>query len=228
LLKISIVCSEPKHPVNIVLNDWITINQSNYELELVENISNLRERGDFLFLVSCSEIVEKNIRERFTHTLILHASNLPQGRGWSPHIWDLLNGSQYITLTLLEAEDSIDSGKIWIQEKIPLSGNELLNEINVLLFIAEIKLIELALSQYDNITPTPQPINIEASYYPKRTPEDSRIDINKSLDSQFNLLRVCDNERYPAFFERDGYRYIIKVEKVNTAGVNTAGKIINE
>lgn len=223
MLKISIICSDSKHPVNIVLNDWITINQTNYELELVENISNLREQGDFLFLVSCSEIVEKSVRERFTHTLILHASDLPHGRGWSPHIWEILNGAQYITLTLLEAEDSVDSGKIWIQERIPLSGNELLSEINVLLFTAEIKLIELALSQYANITPTRQPITIGASYYPKRNPEDSRIDVNKPLESQFNLLRVCDNERYPAFFERDGYRYTLKIEKVDTTG-----KIKNE
>jgi len=213
LLKISIICSGPDHPVNAVLNDWLTKNRTNYELELVENTSNLREQGDFLFLVSCSEFVEKEIRERFTHTLVLHASDLPHGRGWSPYIWEVLNGKQYITLTLLEAADSIDSGKIWIKEKIELSGTELLTEINALLFAAEIKLIEMALSQHTDITPTLQPLNILPSYYPKRCPKDSRIDINKTIENQFNLLRVCDNERFPAFFDRDGYRYTVKVEK---------------
>ena len=28
---------------------------------------------------------------------------------------------------------------------------------------------------------------------------------------QFNLLRVVDNERYPAFFELDGRRYTIQI-----------------
>ena len=40
----------------------------------------------------------------------------------------------------------------------------------------------------------------KATYFKKRTPEDSKININKSLKSQFNLLRVCDEKNYPAFF----------------------------
>ncbi|NQY86537.1 MAG: UDP-glucuronic acid dehydrogenase [Colwellia sp.] len=218
MLKISIICSDPEHPVNIVLNDWIEINRTNYELQLVECASNLREQGDFLFLISCSEFVKKNIRDRFNHTLVLHASDLPHGRGWSPHIWEILNGAQYITLTLLEAADSIDSGKIWVKEQIPLAGSELLEEINTLLFTAEIKLIEFAINQYVDITPAVQPLNISPSYYPKRNPKDSRIDINKTLDSQFNLLRVCDNERFPAFFERNGYHYAVKIENLGKIG----------
>jgi methionyl-tRNA formyltransferase len=53
----------------------------------------------------------------------------------------------------------------------------------------------------------------EPSYYPRRRPDDSRLDPNKTLAEQFNLLRVVDNERYPAFFEHHGQRYLVKVEK---------------
>lgn len=215
MLKISIICSDPQHPINIVLNDWAENNKAHYEIQIIESVLNLREQGDFLFLVSCSEFIERKIRERFTHTLVLHASDLPRGRGWSPHIWDILKGASFITLTLLEADDSIDTGKVWAKEKISLSGHELLDEIHSLLFAAEIKLIELALKQYDYITPTLQALNIAPSYYPKRSPDDSRIDINKTLDSQFDLLRVCDNKRFPAFFDRDGHRYVLKVEKLD-------------
>ena len=37
--------------------------------------------------------------------------------------------------------------------------------------------------------------------------------MSKSIDEQFNLLRVCDNERYPAFFYKDGVKYILKINK---------------
>ena len=53
----------------------------------------------------------------------------------------------------------------------------------------------------------------ESTYYPRRGPEDSRLDVNKSLREQFNMLRVVDNDRYPAFFEIAGERYFLKVEK---------------
>ena len=53
----------------------------------------------------------------------------------------------------------------------------------------------------------------DPTYYPKRKPEDSRLDFYKPLSDQFNLLRVCDNERYPAFFEWKGSRYMIRISK---------------
>ena len=38
------------------------------------------------------------------------------------------------------------------------------------------------------------------SYFKKRTKKDSEININKNIKSQFNLLRIVDNDNYPAFF----------------------------
>ena len=43
------------------------------------------------------------------------------------------------------------------------------------------------------------------------TSEGSELDINKSIKSQFNMLRVVDNERYPAFFSHKKKKYIIKI-----------------
>lgn len=40
------------------------------------------------------------------------------------------------------------------------------------------------------------------SFYPKRSPKDSELDINKSLNEQFNLLRIASNEDFPAFFTK--------------------------
>ena len=40
----------------------------------------------------------------------------------------------------------------------------------------------------------------KSEFYSKRTPKDSELDINKSIKDQFNLLRICNNEQFPAFF----------------------------
>ena len=45
---------------------------------------------------------------------------------------------------------------------------------------------------------------------------DSRLDPDDTIAQQFNLLRVVDNERYPAFFELLGRRYILKIEAADT------------
>mgnify|MGYP003349215185 CR=1 FL=1 len=51
------------------------------------------------------------------------------------------------------------------------------------------------------------------TYLKARTPLDSKLDINKSIKSQFNLLRVCDDKNYPAFFYYKNYKFFIKLYK---------------
>jgi methionyl-tRNA formyltransferase len=169
--------------------------------------------GNILFLISCHEIVESSIRSLYDHSLVVHASDLPRGRGWSPMIWQILEGKTDITVSLLEAEDSVDSGKIWHQKIVHLEGHELFDEINNALFKAEIDLMNFAIENESTIEPKVQSDD-RATYYRKRKPEDSKIDPEMSIASQFNLLRVADPERYPAFFEYFGRRYKILISKM--------------
>jgi len=172
--------------------------------------------GYILFLISCTDILPSEITNKYKHSLVLHASDLPKGRGWSPHVWSVLEGNNQLTLSLLEAHEKVDQGSIWLKEHIALEGHELFEEINQKLFQAEIKLIEEAMNKANIISPKSQ-AGLESNYYPKRTPEDSRLNIHKSLIEQFNLLRISDENRYPAFFEHLGYKYIVRIEKANDA-----------
>ena len=55
----------------------------------------------------------------------------------------------------------------------------------------------------------------EESFFKKRGAEDSELDTEQSIKDQFNLLRVVDNEKYPAFFEHLGKKYILKIYKAD-------------
>jgi methionyl-tRNA formyltransferase len=166
--------------------------------------------GDLLFLISCSELVEAAVRARFAHTLVIHAADLPRGRGWSPHIWEILGGADRLTVTLLTAEDAVDSGAIWRKLSIPLSGTELYDEINAKLFEAELELMSWALKNFGCVRPEPQ--SGEPSYDPKRRPADSEVDPQRPLSEIFDLLRVADPARFPAFFYYRGRGYAIRIE----------------
>lgn len=213
-MKISLLCSDAQHPVNNYLQRWISENEDSHQIELVRDKKALTG-GDILFLISCSQIINAEDRSLYTNTLVLHASDLPKGRGWSPHIWDIINGASEITLTLLEAEDKVDSGHIWQKKKIPITEDMLWNEINKQLFAAELELINYAVTNFQTIQPAAQSSQIEPSYYPKRSPKDSQIDPRKTIAEQFNTLRVSDPERFPAYFELHGKRYNIILEKAD-------------
>ncbi len=213
-MKITLLCSDATHPVNAYLQSWIDEQQSVHDVELVHSKAEL-EGGQILFLVSCSEIIRQVDRAKYQATLVLHASDLPKGRGWSPHIWEIVNGAGHITLSLLEAEDKVDSGRIWAKKQIDVPAHALWDEINHLLFMAEIELIDLAVKNFGRLTPQMQADLHLATYYPKRAPQDSQIDPNKTIAEQFNQIRVCDPNRFPTYFFHLGQRYTIKLEKAN-------------
>ena len=211
-MNISILCSSPMHPVNQFLSEWKKKNKKNHKIKILNKKSDLK-RGDILFLISCTEIIDKDVRKNFKKTLVIHASDLPDGRGWSPHVWQIISGANSITLTLLEAEDIVDTGDIWNKKVITISKDLLWHEINNIIFSNELLLMDFAINNFETITPLKQDLTSSYTKYSRRSPLDSQIDINKSISSQFDLIRVCDPYRYPAFFKIHGKKYKIILEK---------------
>lgn len=212
-MKITLLCSDPLHPVNEHLLRWIEINRNAHNISLVRAKNDLGG-GDILFMISCSEIISSADRAAYRANLVLHASALPRGRGWSPHIWQIIQGAEEITLSLLEAEDAVDSGCIWRQITLPIPKHELWDEINKKLFDAEVELIDFAVKVFDAVIPVEQDKEIEPTYFPRRKPSDSWIDPDRSIASQFDLIRTSDPKRFPAYFDLHGCRYKLIVEKI--------------
>jgi len=166
--------------------------------------------GDILFMLSCERIVNSKILSRNKNNIVVHPSKLPKGRGWSPLAWQILEGSNNIPFSLFEATEGVDEGPVYIIDYLKLKGTELNEEIKDL---QGKKVVEMCV-RYRKGKYEPIFQKGEASYYPKRTLNHSELDIDKSLREQFNLLRVVDNEKYPAYFYINEVKYTIKVSKV--------------
>lgn len=212
-MNVTILCSSSSHPVNKWLRLWVENNSKNHNINIVRSSQELKGGGDILFLISCSEIITQDIRTSFKKSLVIHASDLPKGRGWSPHIWEIIGGASEITLSLLEVAERLDSGDIWEKSKVQILETDLYDDINKKIFDAELLLMDFAVGNIEKIKPSKQDFSIKATYYKKRTPEDSELDIKKSIEGNFNLLRVCDPSRFPAFFYHEGMRYKLYIEK---------------
>ena len=70
-------------------------------------------------------------------------------------------------------------------------------------------------SRYPAILERATPQAGEESIYTRRGPADSRIDPHQSIADQFNLLRVVDNDTYPAFFELNGSTYRLQIQEAS-------------
>lgn len=211
-MNVTVVCSDPAHPIFPHLRNWCD-SKKTVRAELLNDPTEAMG-GDLLLLISCAKIVPESVRLRYRASLVIHASDLPEGRGWSPLIWQILEGRQAVVVSLLEAADPVDSGSIWEKRILNFNGNELYDEINDALFRVELELMDYAVDNIYSINPHPQD-NRAATWYPRRTREDSRIDPYLSISEQFDLLRVADPNRYPAFFDYRGRRFKISIQRMS-------------
>jgi len=180
----------------------------------VKNATTLASGGDFCFCLSFSQIVSAEFRMQYRHTLLVHESALPRGRGWAPMTWQILEGASRIPVTLLEAEDEVDSGAIYLQEYIELTGSELNAEWRLLQADVTIRLCMKWIEQYPQVAMLGRAQKGEPSFYPRRKPIHSQLATDKTIAENFELLRVVDNERYPAYFRFRGHSYTLKISRV--------------
>jgi methionyl-tRNA formyltransferase len=141
----------------------------------------------------------------------VHESDLPKGRGWAPLFWQILEGRNKIPIVLFEATEKMDSGDIYIKDFIKFEGHELHDEIRKKQAEKTIELCLKFLNKYGKLKPKKQ--KGSPTFYRKRTPADSELNINETIKNQFNLLRIVNNDQFPAFFYYKGHKYILKIYK---------------
>jgi len=167
--------------------------------------------GEIAFYLSCTGITSPQILARNLWNLVVHASELPQGRGFSPLVWQILEGKNTIPLTMITMAEDVDSGDIVMRRELVFQGHELNDEMRNTMGQA---IVDMCFDFATRSTaPTSVPQNGAPSWYPRRRLEDSALDIDQSLATQFNLLRVVDNNSYPAFFDLNGYRYTLSITR---------------
>ncbi|GBR76367.1 methionyl-tRNA formyltransferase [Candidatus Termititenax persephonae] len=167
--------------------------------------------GDIAFFLSYFGIISIDYLRRHKNNIVVHASKLPYGKGWSPMTWQILEGKNEIPITLFEAVEKMDSGDIYLEDIVKLDGSELLAEWQVKLGKKVCAMCLEYVKQYQAKTIIPRQQNGQSTYYARRKPEDSELDTSKTLDEQFNLLRTVDNDKYPAFFYKNGHTYLLKI-----------------
>jgi methionyl-tRNA formyltransferase len=210
-MKISVLCSSVSHPVHPYLENWAKATRAGHEIELLTEKADL-SGGDVLFLISCHEIISDRDRQKYGLTLVIHSSDLPEGRGWSPQVWQVLEGKNEIVVSVIEAAEKVDTGHVWAKRRFALEGHELYDEINEKLFAVWLDLMSYVIENAGSSTSEPQDSRAP-TYYRRRTIADSRLDPDKSIAEQFDLLRVADPNRFPAFIDIRGHRYFVRISK---------------
>jgi methionyl-tRNA formyltransferase len=209
-LLISIITSK-----NSWLNSYIKSFIDKLDKYIVSWVYDIKDikNGDIAFFLSFEQIVSKEVLIKHKNNIVVHGSALPNGKGMSPITWQILEGKNKIPITLFEMVEKLDSGEIYLQDFIKFNGTELVDEIREQQANWTFKLCLEFLEKYPKILQKSKQQQGEESFYKRRNAKDSELDINKTIAEQFNLFRVVDNDKYPAFFEYNNEKYFLKIKK---------------
>ena len=208
--KINIIVDNPSWILSYMDNFIERIQKNGDKVFLIRDNSEITE-SDISFFLGCIKIAPLHILAKSKKNLVVHESNLPEGRGFSPLTWQILEGKNEIPICLIEMAEEVDAGSIIFKDLYVAQGLELLDELR--LGQAQ-KTFELCTKylQSENI-PMGVPQEGIPTFYRRRKAEDSEIDPHLSINELFNLFRVVDNQKYPAFFYKNNRKYVIKITK---------------
>lgn len=122
-------------------------------------------------------------------TINLHASLLPRYRGAAPINWALINGDTETGLTTFFIEEKVDTGKILLQKRVPITENMIAGELYAILKQAGAELVEETVDGLaeGSLHPVRQSGDVTAA--PKIFKEMGCIDWSRSTRDIYNLYR---------------------------------------
>jgi methionyl-tRNA formyltransferase len=166
-------------------------------------------RPDIILFYGWSSIIPNEIIDKYK-CLMLHPSALPKFRGGSPIQNQIINGVLISKVTIFRMTSELDAGDILASGELDLTGS--LYEIFKRIVNIGLKTTKEVL--LNNPKGLPQ-IHNQASYFKRRTPEQSEITIDEILNNDsiylYNKVRMLADP-YPNAFIRtkDGKKLLIK------------------
>ncbi len=165
---------------------------------------------DFLFSCYYRHMLKKPLLELpRLGALNLHGGLLPKYRGRVPVNWVLVNGETETGVTLHYMVEKADQGDIVAQKKVPIALEDTAYTLFARMTVAAEEVLREAypLLRAGTAPRVPQD-HTQASYFGGRTPEDGRIDWNKSAPEIYNLVRAVTHP-YPGAFTTLGGRRLL-------------------
>lgn len=140
----------------------------------------------------------------------VHGSLLPKYRGRAPVNWAVLRGETETGATLHRMAPRADAGDVVGQERVPIGPDDSAFEVQTRVTASAVRLLAAHIEALkDGSAPgTPQDESA-ATTFPRRRPEDGRIDWSRGAREVHNLVRALTHPYPGAFTDLFGGRTML-------------------
>lgn len=180
-------------------------------------------KPDYVFFPHWSYIIPKEIYENYK-CIVFHMTDLPYGRGGSPLQNLIVRGVKKTKISAIRVIKELDEGPIYIKENLELLGSaaSIFKSASDIIFNKMIPYI------IEN-DPTPYEQTGEPVIFKRRTPKDSEILSDYSIEKIYDYIRMMDAEGYPNAFIRFGnYKLLFNNADLINGKISAEVEIVEE
>ncbi len=155
-------------------------------------INHLKElKPDAFIMVAFGQILSKELLDiPRLGTINLHSSLLPKYRGPNPIQWAIINGDKVTGITTMLSDVGVDTGPMLLKKEIEITENMDACELSDIMAHIGPEMLYQSMISLDNGTIIPVPQNdTEATYAPKLSKEDGKINWSESAETIHNKVR---------------------------------------
>ena len=141
--------------------------------------------------------IPAEIHQQF-RCVIFHMTDVPYGRGGSPLQNLIVRGHADTVMSAMQCVEEMDAGDVYLKRPLALhgTGEEIFQRAAALIAAMSVELVETE--------PDAVPQTGPVTTFTRRTPADSVIRGDESLDELFDLIRMLDADGYPHAYVQVG------------------------
>lgn len=193
-----------------ILRDKFSEISKKYNLSIKYKIT-ISEKAEMLFLLGYTKKFLNFKYKKIKNFFLIHESNLPKGRGWSPVKHQILRNKNKIKCCLISCKEPIDSGDIYETGVLNINKTDLYDDIKIKQYKVTMNLICRLLNKYPNINSRKQIGKI--TWYKKLSSKHDKLNFHKSISSQFNKIRSTDYHNYQNYFYINDRKFYLRISK---------------
>lgn len=200
-MKFAIACKSDHFWHQMKIQSPELINEASGIYKCQDDLRSLLESNvDIVFFPHWSWVVPDEIIDKFT-CVCFHSTPLPYGRGGSPIQNMVLNGHRDTQVVALKMTNQLDAGPIYLRQDVSLIGGG--EEVFRRIYQTTISMMKSLLT----VLPSPTEQEGEVTIFTRRQSDDSKLDMDDSIDNIFDKIRILDVDNYPpAYIEIGDYK----------------------
>lgn len=189
-----------------VLRRYLPVDK--FKIDLAETFPDNPDQFQLIVPWSYRKIIKD--AGQFGNIVVLHSSNLPEGRGWAPIYHAFSEEKQEYVISAIYAADKVDAGKVIMRARFPMQSDYTASFIrNVDEELSLLMLYKILQKWPDGKFSSTHQMG-DGTYRARRSLKDNEVDLDKSLKMLLPHLRGVESNS-PAFFFYNDVKYLVEI-----------------